>query len=216
MPSLNRRDALKWITGSAAGTLAVTPAIAAPGETEPAPLAWPTRHPIHDPDFSKPLSGPWPRVMTDAELNLTKVLADLILPKDANGPAASEVGVPEFINEWISAPYDEQREDGEIVRGGLAWINTASFKRFTKPFDQASVSEQTQLLDSICDASTAKAEDAVGVAFFKKFRHLVIGGYYTHRSTWKHLGYIGNVTLAGAYPGVPDEVIKKLGLEDVA
>ena len=162
------------------------------------------------------MTGPWERVMTEAELKLTKVLADLMLPKDANGPAASEVGVPEFINEWISAPYDEQREDGEIVRGGLAWINTQSFKRFGKGFDEAALAEQTQMLDSICDASTGKPVDAVGVAFFKKFRHLVVAGYYTHSSTWKQLGYIGNVTLAGAYPGVPDEVIKKLGLEDVA
>ncbi len=213
---MNRRNALKWITGSAAGAVVATPLAAAPGETAPAPMDWTTRHPIHDPDFSKPLSGPWPRVMTESELRLTKVLADLILPKDDNGPAASEVGIPEFINEWISAPYDEQREDGEVVRGGLAWLSTQSFKSFGKAFDEATTGQQTELLDSIADASKAKPEDAIGVAFFKKFRQLVVGGYYSHSATWKHLGYTGNVTLAGAYPGVPDEVIKKLGLEEVA
>ena len=213
---MNRRNALKWITGSAAGAVAAAPLSAAPGETVPAPMAWPIRHPIHDPDFSKPLSGPWPRVLTEAELRLATVLGDLILPKDAHGPAASEVGIPEFINEWVSAPYDEQREDGEIVRGGLAWLSTQSFKRFGRGFDEAGGEQQTELLDSIADASKAMTEDAVGVAFFKKFRQLVVGGYYSHSATWKHLGYTGNITLAGAYPGVPEEVIKKLGLEDVA
>ena len=210
MPSLNRRDALKWIAGSAAVSAA-----AAPGETQPAPPAWPVPSPLIDPDYSRPMAGPWPRVMSEPELTCTKVLADLILPKDADNPAASEVGVHDFINEWISAPYDDQRADSELVRGGLSWLNTESFKSSGKTFVDASAEQQTALLDSICDSSNAAPEHAVGVAFFTKFRQLVVGGYYSHSSTWKQIGYTGNVTLAGAYPGVPDEVIKKLGLEDV-
>ena len=179
-------------------------------------MAWPLRSPIHDPDFSKPVTGAWQRLMTDEELKTTKILADIILPKDEHGPAASDVGVPEFINEWISAPYEEQSEDAEIIRGGIGWLNTESFKRFEKTFDELAQAQQIQIIDDICDASKAKPEHKVGAAFFKKFRKLSLDGYYTHSSTWKQLGYVGNISVAGPYPGVPAEIIKKLGLEDVA
>jgi hypothetical protein len=52
-------------------------------------------------------------------------------------------------------------------------------------------------------------------AFFRKLRSLTLGGYYTHSSTWKSLGYIGSMPIGGAYPGVPEEIIKRLGLEDL-
>ncbi|GEP41830.1 gluconate 2-dehydrogenase subunit 3 family protein [Brevifollis gellanilyticus] len=211
--ALSRRHALKWLTGTVAAPLALG---AAPNETEPAPPAYVNRFTMHDPDYTKPLSGPWDKVMTPEELKTTTALADLILPKDANGPAASEVGVPEFINEWISAPYEEQREDGQIVRGGLAWLNTESFRRHEKRFDELSAEQQGGIADDICDAAKAKPEHRVGAAFFALFRQLSLGGYYTHSSTWKHLGYVGNVSMGGPYPGVPKEVIEKYGLQDVA
>lgn len=214
-PEISRRHALKWLTGSAAGA-AAAPVIAAPNETEPAPPAYPTRFNLHDPDFTKATTGPWERLLSAEELQTVTRLADIILPKDANGPAASEVGVPDFINEWISAPYDENREDRETVRGGIGWLNTESFRRHGKCFDELANDEQLNILDDICDHEKAKPEHATGARFFKQFRQLCLGGYYTHSATWKHLGYIGNVTMGGAYPGVPAEIIKKLGLEDVA
>lgn len=211
--TMNRRHALKWFAGSAAG-VAAAPALAVPTETEPAPLAYPLRSAFHDPDFSKPVTGNWQRLLSAEELKTTKALADLILPKDDHGPAASEVGVPEFIDEWVSAPYDVQREGSQVIRGGLGWLNTESFRRFEKRFDELSIEQQSQIIDDICDAE--KAVDKTGAHFFAAFRQLALSGYYTHSATWKHLGYVGNVTLAGAYPGVPQEIIEKLGLQDVA
>lgn len=211
---MNRRHALKWLTGSAAGA-ATASVIAAPGATEPAPPAYPTRFTFHDPDFSKPVTGPWERLMTKPELETTKALADIILPKDQHGPAASEIGVHDFINEWISAPYPDQREDCEVIRGGLAWINTESFRRFEKSFAELSHAQQIAIMDDIA-AEKPKPEHAIGAAFFQEFRRLCLGGYYTHSSTWQQLGYVGNVSVGGPYPGVPQEIIEKLGLQDVA
>jgi hypothetical protein len=171
---------------------------------------------IHDPDFSKAAVYPWSKQFTPEELKTTTALADLILPKDGNGPAASEVGVPEFINEWCSAPYEDHREDGQIIRGGLAWLNTESFNRHEKRFDELTTAQQTKILDDICDEAEAKPEHRTGARFFKEFRQLCVGGYYTHSATWKHLGYVGNISIAGPYPGVPQDVIEKLGLQDVA
>jgi len=213
-PSLSRRDALKWFAGSAAGTAAL-PAIAAKNETEPAPAYPIGRSPIFDPDFMKPAVFPWDKLLTPEELKTTATLADLILPNDANGPAATEVGATEFINEWVSAPYPAHTEDRELIRGGLAWLNTESFRRFEKRFDELNIAEQSQIADDICSTSKAKPEHKVGAAFFNRFRSLTLSAYYTHSTNWKQLGYVGNVTMAGAYPGVPDEIIKKLGLEDV-
>lgn len=210
--SLSRRHALKWLTGTAIAPVA----LAAPHETEPAPPAYPTRFSLHDPDFTQSQKGPWERLMTAEELKTTTSLADVILPKDAMGPAASEVGVPDFINEWVSAPYEKQRSDGEVIRGGLAWLNTESFKRHGLSFSELNLSQQSGILDDICEASKAKPEHRVGVVFFKEFRQLCLGGYYTHSATWKHLGYVGNISLGGPYPGVPQEVIEKYGLQDVA
>lgn len=214
-PHLSRRDALKWLAGSSAGAAAL-PSVAATGETEPAPAALPGRDPIHDPDFTKPAVFPWSKQFTPEEMKTTTALADIILPKDAQGPGASEVGVPEFINEWCSAPYEANREDSEVIRGGLAWLNTESFRRFEKRFDTLDAASQIQIVDDICDDSKARPEHKVGARFFKEFRQLTLGGYYTHSSTWKQLGYVGNVSIGGPYPGVPQEIIDKLGLHDVA
>jgi hypothetical protein len=71
-----------------------------------------------DPNLQKK-EIPWPLVLTDAELKTVKVLGDIIIPADENGPEASAVGVPEFINEWVSAPYEQQRGDLKTLRN--AW-----------------------------------------------------------------------------------------------
>ena len=211
--ALSRRDALKWLAGTAAAG-ASAPALAAPGETVPTPAALVSRSPIHDPDFAKPVF-PWDKQLTEAELKTIGILADIILPKDDNGPAASEVGVPAFINEWCSAPYGDNREDCELVRGGIAWLHTEGFRRQEKGFDELGAAQRIEIVDDICDASTAKPTHAIGAVFFKRFRQLCLGGYYTHSSTWKHLGYVGNVSVGGPYPGVPQAIIEKLGLQDV-
>jgi hypothetical protein len=210
--SLSRRNALKWLAGTVAAPAALA---AAPNETEPAPPSYPTRFSLHDPDFSKPGRGPWELLLTEEELAVITPLADIILPKDENGPAASEVGVPAFINDWISAPYDEQRDARETIRGGIAWLNTESFRRHGQGVAGLSKDQQTQLLNDI-SSPKVKPEFKIGARFFKEFRQLCLGGYYTHSATWKGLGYIGNVSMGGPYPGVPEEVIKQFGLEDVA
>ncbi len=216
-PSFSRRDTLKWLTGTVAAGTAGGAAIGAPSETEPVPPAWPMRHPLHDPNFMGPKAeSPWPKLLTPEELTTTKALADLILPKDDHGPAASEVGVHDFINDWVSAPYDKNHDDCEVIRGGLGWLNTESFKRFEKRFDELDTAKQAAIIDDICLPDKAKPELKTGVVFFKEFRQLALSGYYTHSATWPHLGYVGNISVGGPYPGVPEAIIKQLGLEDVA
>ncbi len=205
---LSRRSVFKLVAAaSAAG--AVLPAGAEP----PKPLTRHFKNPLSDPDYTNP-SIPWDKPMEESELATLAVLVDLILPADEDSPAASAIGLPDFLNEWVGAPYPENREDHDTIRGGVSWINTHSFKQHGKDFKNLPVGEQTAILDSICDASKAPPELASGARFFQKLRMLTLGGYYTHPATWKSLGYVGNVPIAGPYPGVPQEIIKMLGLED--
>ena len=69
---------------------------------------------------------PWDAILTGGEMKAVTALCDVIIPEDDISPSASAVGVPEFINEWVSAPYPDQQRDLQTVRGGLVWLNTES------------------------------------------------------------------------------------------
>jgi hypothetical protein len=165
-----------------------------------------------DPNLHKKII-PWPRVLTEGELKTVIVLCDVIIPADEKSPAASAVGVPDFINEWVSAPYAQQMEDLAQVRRGLRWLDQESDKRFGggKKFAELDDAQKQQICDDICFIPRAKPEHKEAAEFFTKFRNLTAGGFYTTPEGWKDLGYQGNVPLP-EFPGPPPEVLKHLGL----
>src|SRR5260221_2025157 len=131
---LSRREALRRVIGlSIAMSALEIPAFA----STPVAGGYGT-----DPNLLKK-EIPWPLVLSDAEMKIVTPLADIIIPADEHGPAASAVGVPAFINEWVSAPYPDQQEDMLTIRGGLKWIDTEARKRFSKGFADASPEQQT-------------------------------------------------------------------------
>src|ERR1700738_4759585 len=65
----------------------------------------------------------WPLTLTSRQRRTAHVLCDLILPADASSPSASEVGVVDFLDEWISAPYEGQRRDRAMLLYGLRWLD---------------------------------------------------------------------------------------------
>ncbi len=196
---LTRRDALKRVIGLSIALSAMEmPAFA----QTPMGIG-------RDPNLLKK-EIPWPLVLTEAEMKTAKVLADLIIPADDNGPAASAVDVAGFINEWVSAPYEQQQADLKIVRDGLAWLDGYAGKKFGKPFAELPEQSQLAILDEIVGEGTEARKQ--GFNFFKIFRGLAAGGYYSTPVGWKAIGYIGNVPMA-EFPGPPPEVLKHLGLE---
>ena len=195
----SRREALKRVIGLS---------IALSALEMPAFANTPVRGIGTDPNLLKK-EIPWPLVLTDAEMKTVKVLGDIIIPADENGPEASAVGVPDFINEWVSAPYEQQQEDLVTLRKGLTWIDAESQKRFGKIYADATPEQQTAILDDIVKEGTDARKQAYN--FFKMFRDRVAGGYYSTPVGWKAIGYIGNVPMA-EYPGPPPEVLKHLGL----
>src|SRR5690606_3679032 len=105
-----------------------------------------------DPDRMNPVV-PWARTMTEGQLRTASTFADLLLPEDERSPAASVVGVPDFIDEWISAPYAQQQEDREVVLAGLEWLEQQSQQRFGRSFATANEKQQLELVDSIANGT---------------------------------------------------------------
>ena len=212
-----RRDALKAV-GAALAPLPVLNALQVQGPPAPGtPMTSQTqgvkggpRGGSWDPDMLHP-SKDWPRKLSVPELATLAVLCDMIIPADAQSPSASAVGVPAWINEYVSAPYDGQQRDLIRVRGGLVWLDLESRKRFGTPFRQATASQRTAICDDICYLPEAKPEFQAAARCFDLIRDLTSTGFYTTPAGMKDLGYIGNVALP-KFPEVSAEIRSKLGL----
>ena len=154
----------------------------------------------------------WPLTFTEAQRKTAAALADTILPDDQFGPAASAVGVPAMIDEWISAPYPEQQKDAPVILNGLKWIDAEADRRFKKAFAECSPQQQTAICQDICFAPEVKPEFREAAQFFSVYRTRCASAYYATPQGWKAIGYVGNVPLA-SFEGPPREVLDKLGLE---
>lgn len=203
--NIDRRTTIKWLAASMlaanAGCATNPRSVGEEIPPPPSPKAPPAVAGGYggDPDLVNPVV-PWPRTMTDAELDVAARLGDLILPADEHSPAASALGVPDFIDEWVSAPYPQQVADRETILEGLAWLDRQSRERYGVAFASVDDEEAAVLVDGLAGGKVADV-DPGAAAFFDRFRYLAVGAYYTTREGIADVGYIGNVPLAGAYPG---------------
>jgi hypothetical protein len=207
---MDRRTAVKWmLTAAASAAFApqLTHAANAP-KLVPLGSGYGT-----DPDLLKTYNPGelWPLTFTKAQRATAVALCDVIIPADEKSPAASTVGVPDFIDEWISAPYPLHRGDQSLIVEGLDWIETESQKRFGQSFPNLIGRQQRAICDDICFEKNAAPEFKKAAHFFARYRDLTAGGFYTTPEGMKDIGYIGNVPLA-TFDGPPPELIKKLGL----
>jgi gluconate 2-dehydrogenase gamma chain len=218
-PAIDRRDALKAIAVAAAAATLTDAANPVTAEaqaraartlpTAPAPKSGPRGTPT-DPDLLN-ARATWPMQLTAAELVTLSALVDVIIPADDKSPAASTVGVPAYINEYVSAPYDWAESALIRVRGGLVWLDVESTKRFGKRFTALSLAEKSQICDDICYLPTAKKEFQSAARFFDAVRDLAAVGFYTTDAGMKDIGYVGNVPLV-KFEGPPPHVLKHVGL----
>jgi len=166
-----------------------------------------------DPDLVSPVLR-WDKILTDDELDGLAVLCDVIVPADDVSPAASSVGAHDYIDEWVSAPYDFGRRDLVLVRGGLAWMDQEAARRFGagRRFRDLTGDEQHAICDDICWVETAAPEHRRAARFFAKIRDLTATAFYTTPEGMEDIGYVGNVaTSEWGLP--PTEVLRHLGLE---
>jgi len=207
---LDRRQALAWLAVAAVG-LTATGRLPL-GAAEPADLPHGKRIGA-DPVLNKTYAPGdlWPLSFTPAQQAAAAALADLIIPPEAGGKKPSELGVPAFIDEWISSYYDETMKDRPIVLAGLTWLDAEANRRHGATFATLTEVQQAGIADDICGAKPVKKEHKPGQEFFKRFRHLTAGGYYTTPQGMRELGYVGNTPSAN-FDGPTPEALKHLGL----
>jgi len=195
---IDRRTALTWVgvVGAAtvvgAGVVVYGPKVGGKAEAK----GYGT-----DPKLVNPEKAPWPRLLSDEELQAAAVLADFVLPASGAAPAATALGVPDFIDEWVSAPYPDQLKDRPLIRDGL--------KALARRTAKADASARTAALAELAGS---------GSEFFRRFRALTIGAYYTTEEGFKDIGYIGNIAReadegpSAEVKAVIEAQLKKLGL----
>lgn len=206
---MDRREAIKWMLTAGATVSALNLRVFGAETTATATATGYGRDPKLL-EIYKP-GDLWPLTFSREQRRTVAALCDVILPADDRSPGAASVGVPDFIDEWISAPYLEQQADRKEILDGLAWLNAESRKRFGKDFADLSEEQQHRICDDICYGPAAKAEFKTAARFFSKFRNLTVGGFYTTPQGWKDIQYVGNVPLT-KFDGPPPEVLAYLKL----
>ena len=230
---LTRRKALKVIAAGAAGAATLPAAACVPPEPiieslnesaaelgEPTDSTLPTPEAEagdrlaagtpSDPDLLNPVV-PWDGVLTEDELGTIAALCDVIIPEDSHSPSASAVGAHDFVNEWVSAPYEGNQTDLVLVRGGVRWLNVESVERFGREFVDLSNLEKQAICDDIAYQPRALPQHQAAARFFDKIRDLTATAFYTTEEGMADLGYIGNVPM-DTFAGPSREVLERLGL----
>jgi len=210
---MDRRTTIKWVLAASASW----PLLQARGAVAAAPARANSTAAVKgygtDPDLLKTYhpGDVWPLTLTAAQRQLAAMLADLIIPADDHSPSATSVGVVDFIDEWVSAPYADCQRDRPIVLAGFTWLDAEAARRFAKRFAALAPTQQVSICDDICDARRAAPARREAATFFALYRDLTAAGFYSTEAGRKDLGYIGNVPLTH-FEGPPPEILKKLGL----
>ena len=202
---MSRRESIKWViaasaTASLLSTRGLGAAAVAHGYGQDPKLL----------ETYKP-GDLWPLTFTKERRSTVSALCVMIIPADDKSPSASQLGVHDFIDEWISAPYPKQQEDRKLILDGLTWLEHESKKRFKKSFADLSDEQRRQICDEICFEPKTKSSLSKQARFFARFRDLTAGGFYTTPEGMKDIQYLGNVPLT-KFDGPPPEVLAYLKL----
>jgi hypothetical protein len=205
-PLLDRRTAFKWVLAVAAA-LRMPDALGAEIEKVIAAKGY-----GKDPDLIRTYAPGqlWQLTLSDSQRKSVSALADAILPKEGEWPAASTLGVVDFIDEWISAPYPQMSEDRTLILQGLEWLSDQAQRRFKNELSALDANQLDVLCAELAPGS-AQRKDSPALPFFARFRQLVAGAYYTTPQGMRDIGYVGNIPLA-SYDGPPEAVLRKVGL----
>ncbi len=212
---IDRRAAIKWMGAVVAAAAVTDKLLGAPKEPGAKPIAGAARLIGTDPVLNKTYAGGelWPLTLTPAQRVAAIALIDLILPPDnpSTDKLASQLGVQDFIDEWISAPYENCAADKPVITAGLDWLDAEAGRRFQNKFAACAEAQKCQIADDICGKIPVKKELKAQQQFFGRFRALAAGGYYTTPQGMKDVGYVGNVPTVD-FAGPTPEALKHLGL----
>jgi hypothetical protein len=211
---MDRRTTLRWIAAAAAYSplLSASASHAESGSLEGISHTASTGY-GKDPDLLRGYhpGDLWPLTCSAAQRRTATTLCDVIVPADDHSPSASSLGVVDFIDEWISAPYPAHIRDRQLVLFGLQWMDAQSKRRFGADFSSIADVQRRVICDDICYVPKATARYARAAKFFARYRDLTAGGFCTTPAGRADLGYVGNAALT-QFDGPPHEVLKKVGL----
>jgi hypothetical protein len=148
------------------------------------------------------------RFFTLAEWTTVRILADIIVPRDDRSGSATDAAVPEFMDFVLAEGSESQQV---AIRGGLAWFERESRERHGRGFVQCSEAERIGLVELVAWPKKALPEMSQGVAFFNRFRDLVLSGFWSSKMGVEDLRYLGN-TFVTEWTGCPPRVTGKLGV----
>jgi hypothetical protein len=207
---MDRRTTIKWMLAASAAM--PFSGRAAQGEPVPGAATSVTGYGT-DPDLVKLYHRGdfWPLLLNAVQRRAATALCDVILPADDRSRSASAVGVVDFLDEWVSAPYPRQRQDRALVVEGLDWMDTDASRRFAKPFADLSESQQHAICNDICLEERAGPAFVRAARFFARYRDLTAAGFYMTPEGSADIGYIGNVPQL-TFAGPSLDVLRKLGL----
>jgi len=144
---------------------------------------------------------------TDDERKKLSTMVDIIMPKDDESPAATELGVVDFMEFMMKDQPGYQTP----MRGGLMWLDFEADEKFSKSFNELSESELITIVEEVAWPDKAKPEYEGAVRWFNMLRNLTCSGYFSTEAGWKYIGYVGNTP--NAWDGVPEQVMDKHGMK---
>ena len=200
-PGVSRRDAVRLLgLAPLAATLGTSPG----GFERAVRYVEQAQAPTPDPPPATP------KFVTTRAWRTVRLLADYVIPRDEHSGSATDAKAPEFVDFML---MDKETSEASRIamRGGLAWLDLESRRRFQKTFVGATDAQRRQILDDIAWPKKAKPEMSQGVAFFTRFRDAIASGFYSSAMGWKDLRYIGN-TANPDWRGCPAPALAKLGV----
>jgi Gluconate 2-dehydrogenase subunit 3 len=194
--NVSRRDALKVL-----GAVPLAAAIGTPA------LAPRQGHPEAPTQPKQPVA---PRFFSAHEWRTVRLLVDYVIPRDERSGSATDAKVPEYMD-FLLSEKDANENTKLAIRGGLAWLDNESRRRFQKTFVDSTDAQRKQLLDDIAWPKKAAPEMKYGVAFFSRFRDMTASGFFSSAAGWQDLKYMGH-TFVPVWNGCPPEALEKLGV----
>ncbi|MEL7110504.1 MAG: gluconate 2-dehydrogenase subunit 3 family protein [Pseudomonadota bacterium] len=216
LPKVDRRTTMKWLLLG----VGATPVLAACGQdasndpASPGPLLG-TPGPIEgnpygvDPDLLDP-QVTWQRTMTSLQLQLVASLCDVVMPATNELPSGSALGVPDFVDEWVSSPYEMTQAARRECFALFEWLEQETRALGAASFAAARLEQQKSVLDRIAWRQSVEEGLETQAAAFDSFRNIAISAYLSSAEGAEWLGYIGNQPALGDYAGPTDEALSHL------
>jgi gluconate 2-dehydrogenase gamma chain len=174
------------------------------------------------------------RFFNDIEAKFVEAAIDTLIPHDAVGPGALEVGVADFLDNQLSGAYGQGARmylegpfaegaptqgyqlpltPAELYRLAIADVNAYCAKTYKKRFDQLGAEERKTVLEAV-EGGKIKLDAVPGTVFFTMLLGNVMEGYFgdpmyggnRNKAVWKMIGFPGAI---GMYADVIAEYRNK-------